>query len=105
MIESKLIKCDSCDGTGKYDCIAQLYNPATHSFEPQPPVRMNCQMCQGSGKIDPIVIAARKEASEAFWCSCTDRSGVTYHSDNTPGAMCAKHHYICNDCDKVAQVG
>jgi Fe2+ or Zn2+ uptake regulation protein len=37
-----------------------------------------------------------------FWCKCGNPSErVTYHAD-TPDA---KHHWTCDDCGKVRQVG
>jgi len=104
--ESKLITCTACSGTGKYDCVAKMYNGDTGKYDPLPAVRMDCQVCKGVGEVDPVVLTARAEAFEAFWCSCGNPSqSSSYVDDNTPDAACSKHHYTCNDCGKVTQTG
>lgn len=43
-----------------------------------------------------------------FWCQCGNPSGeVTFHDDGVmpSAACCQKHHYHCDDCGKVTQVG
>lgn len=49
---------------------------------------------------------AEAAAFRAFWCSC-DPAGdrVTYYDDDPRSTVCAKHHWRCDDCGKVRQVG
>lgn len=103
-VDAELIVCPACNGSGKYDCVSRLWTPGV-GFVDQPPVRMDCQKCYGHGKVDPIIEEEKKKAWDAFWCSCERSSGSEYVDDNTAGAMCSKHHYICNDCGKVTQTG
>jgi hypothetical protein len=50
--------------------------------------------------------ARARRAFEAFWCRCGNPSGnVTYHPDRQRGAACSKHHWTCDDCSRVVQVG
>lgn len=47
-----------------------------------------------------------KAAHAAFWCQCGNPSGdVTFYEDDSRSKVCTKHHYRCNDCGKVVQVG
>jgi hypothetical protein len=49
--------------------------------------------------------SAEQKAHEAFWCFCGNPSGNhTYHDDNER-RICRKHHWTCDDCGKVVQVG
>jgi hypothetical protein len=48
--------------------------------------------------------AAMKEANKLM-CECGNPSKETTFYDNGEGELCDKHHYICDDCDLIFQVG
>lgn len=96
------VVCPNCEGTGTWVCVAQLYDG--EKFIPQPGVTMNCNVCNGAGVVDPVEQAKKKEEADAFWCDCKEDHGVTFFDDGE-GTMCHKHHYVCNNCGKVQQVG
>ena len=65
-----------------------------------PPVDINCMTCNGVGTVTPKIIAQLK-AERAMWCRCSNSSESHYIPDM--GGM--KHHYVCNDCGKITQIG
>lgn len=64
-------------------------------------LEINCVHCNGQG----TMTWAQRDAYDrmvAMWCRCGNSSGqVTFH-DDAPGS---KHHWTCDDCGKVVQVG
>lgn len=99
--------CPTCNGTKKQTVIAQLYTEG--GFTPQPPVIMDCFNCKGKGFLTPEEVEY-KEAQKKIWCSCGVDAGVTHHEDGNdqeyPGGFtCNKHHYSCNNCGLIQQIG
>lgn len=49
----------------------------------------------------------RKAAKEAekLWCKCGNPSEETTFYEDGEGELCVKHHYICDDCGLIWQVG
>lgn len=45
-----------------------------------------------------------KEEQHKLWCSCDNSSGASYVDDNV-SKKCRKHHWTCNDCHKIVQIG
>lgn len=99
---SNNITCPSCEGKKTQTIIAQLLT--TKGLANQPPVTINCINCDGKGVVDAKEQKRRDEANDAFWCKCKEEHGVTFYDDGE-GHLCTKHHYVCNNCHKVVQVG
>ena len=60
-----------------------------------------CVWCGGTGEMTPRQLAIYVGGLE-IWCRCGNHSGqVTFH-DDTPNS---KHHWTCDDCGKVMQIG
>ena len=91
-------KCSTCAGTGKITIqVSEYPNP------PKPCV-LDCIDCDGAGLITPekgVALRRLRERMKTFWCKCSSPSHTTFH-DDTPDA---KHHWTCDDCGKVTQVG
>lgn len=99
----ELIECPLCKGKGTWECIATIIDhTGSHKA---PAVNMPCHVCNSTGKVDPVKLEEDRKAEEAFWCSCGNPSGSVSFFEDGEGGMCAKHHYVCDDCGKVAQVG
>lgn len=98
------ITCPSCNGKKTQTIIAQLYTK--DGLIPQPPVEIKCMNCDGKGVVDAEEQKRKEEANDAFWCKCEDQDGRnTTYFDDGEGELCNKHHWACNNCGKVVQVG
>lgn len=88
--------CPRCKGKKKIS--VELVSEGISSFD------MNCPTCNGVGGV------TRKRAQEYqdmtnAWCSCGNDSGETTYVPDNFSSACLKHHWICNDCGKIVQVG
>ncbi len=92
--------CTVCKGTGKQTITAKTWVNEAHKFVDEKPVTIDCIWCKGTGRMTPEQKADIK-AYDAMWCRCKKSSGSTYHPDTRR----MKHHWTCNDCGKVTQVG
>ena len=47
------------------------------------------------------------EEPKDFWCDCTESPGSDFHDDvyDDDGRRTEKHHYTCQACGKVTQIG
>ena len=45
-----------------------------------------------------------REFMEEFWCECKKEHDA-YYVDDGVSKVCSKHHWCCNNCDKIIQVG
>jgi uncharacterized protein YbaR (Trm112 family) len=87
----KMIVCPTCKGTKEVTITVHEAGKVSKEVLP-------CCLCHGAGKVTEKF----KQAMDAFWCNCGNPSEEsTFHAD-APGV---KHHYTCNDCGKVTQVG
>ena len=93
--------CPTCNGTKKQTVIAKMLTDK--GWSDQPPVVMDCFNCKGKGFLTEQEVAD-KEAQDNLWCKCEDDKGSTYVDDNV-SEICDKHHWVCNGCGKVTQVG
>jgi Fe2+ or Zn2+ uptake regulation protein len=93
---------------GLVKCTCQDGKVTITVHEGDKPVRsmeLTCVICDGAGKITKAKARAVK-AEQAMWCQCGNPGVVTsYHPDGERGAACHKHHWTCDDCGKVVQVG
>jgi hypothetical protein len=97
----KNITCPTCKGSGKQTITVTYIG----SDEASSTSEINCVDCEGVGKVDQETIEAI-EYEKNMWCKCGNPSGdATYHPDGERGAIVHKHHWTCNDCNKVYQLG
>jgi hypothetical protein len=92
--------CPVCQGTGKQTVTVTEFgsDKPTDSFE------MNCIGCDGTGKVNDNTLRMI-EYERNMWCQCETDYGSHYVPDDTKNAAVNKHHYVCNKCGKVTQVG
>lgn len=64
-------------------------------------VELSCGVCFGTGQLSDAGLQAHK-ALQAMWCRCGNPSGNASFHDDTPTR---KHHWTCDDCGKITQVG
>lgn len=91
------MNCPTCKGKGKQAIRVSEHGGKWRDME------IGCTTCDGQGEITQEQYEQLKRAQEA-WCRCEKPSGETYHEDGER-AICRKHHYTCNDCGKITQVG
>ncbi len=104
MEANKIITCPTCEGKKTWACIAKLYT--SNGFVDQPAVMMDCRTCGGKGELTEQAYADKmeeKRQSDEMWCRCgeEDKYGSTHHPDSEG----MKHHYTCNSCGKITQIG
>lgn len=88
-----MVKCPKCINGKMTVTVTEGQTTYESTFE--------CIYCHGHGEISDERLA-KIRAMDAMWCRCGNKSGnITYH-DDAPGS---KHHWTCDDCGKVVQVG
>lgn len=87
------VKCPHCENGIMAYTVESPGKPTEHHT-------MRCVTCDGAGTIEKSLA----DAMEDFWCRCGNPSGdVTLHGEGS--AICGKHHYTCDDCGRIVQVG
>lgn len=97
-----MLTCPTCSGAKRVTISVVEIGAGTRK---ESSVEMGCVVCDGAGEIsERAEHALAREA--AMWCRCGNPSGaVSYHGDGERGSACTKHHWTCDDCSKVTQVG
>lgn len=89
------MECAVCKGSGKITYVVATGKGDGEMFE------MGCVWCDRTGQMTESQCRSYVAAQE-MWCRCGNPSGnSTYHPDE-PGS---KHHWTCDDCGKVTQIG
>jgi hypothetical protein len=93
------LHCPTCKGSGKQ-------NITFHSSEGINISLITCIDCNGNDLTNEQVleIIKFKDYQNSIWCSCGNKHGVHYYEDGE-GKLCYKHHYVCNDCKLIVQIG
>lgn len=94
--------CNKCNGTTK----------VTWTIEEdgvESKLDMDCLECNGTGEIDPDQLITQQQEDDA-WCKCEEDNGVSFHDDGNIQVYndvisCPKHHYSCNSCGLIVQIG
>lgn len=60
--------------------------------------------CNGTGQITKEQKSAI-DFEKNMWCKCGHENGSHYVPDNSKRGVISKHHYVCNDCGKITQIG
>ena len=61
---------------------------------------IDCSWCNGSGVSNNV----RYDYFQSIWCRC-EEPGESIYYDNGEHPDLEKHHYRCQDCNKVTQIG
>ena len=96
-------KCPACTG-GRITITGRMLT--TEGWKDNPPIDIDCITCDGSGTIGEEHRRQLDEEQDAWHNSdiCQEED-AHYVPDNTPGALISKHHWVCNECRKIVQVG
>jgi len=94
-----MVTCPKCEGNKVLSITPQMFENG--KFVSLKTVVIDCVFCNGKGKVSKALI----RAEENFWCKCGNPSGESTFHDEGEGPEISKHHYRCNDCHKVTQVG
>jgi len=89
--------CPTCNGKKVIHVELNDYNEKTKKL-----IEMNCIDCQGHGTVSKDQYDNLMKQKH-IWCLCFNSSGSTYVEDNV--GIVSKHHWLCNDCHKVTQIG
>ena len=102
-----MLDCSTCKGSGKttIKVIHHGQNELNENCE------LNCIDCDGKGKVTAEqneILEYRKWWYKHCWCKCDPPSDhATYHDDGegVDESCPSKHHYHCDECGKITQVG
>ncbi len=75
-------------------------------WKDNPPIDITCITCDGTSTISEEYKKRLGEEQDSWHDSdvCQEED-AHYVPDNTPGALVSKHHWVCNGCRKIVQVG
>lgn len=96
--------CPTCKGTSKQEINVSYYG--TPGFKISV---MDCFKCDGGksplSEMQSKQLLKAQEEQNKLWCKCENvSSDVTFVPDGKSKA-CKKHHWVCNHCKKIVQVG
>lgn len=93
------VACPQCKGAKKTICTFIAEDKTESQFETK------CYTCDGAGTVTPARAKSYQRELDS-WCRCGNKSEqITYHDDNPRSRICTKHHWTCDDCGKIVQVG
>ncbi len=109
--DTSLPVCPSCKGKGQtthtVPPLRELFTGRVLGPNTSVTFNMPCLDCERTGRVTPAQMRSIQFQRE-MWCKCSDRSDhATYHADGqTPWRWCVhKHHWHCNECAKIVQIG
>lgn len=96
------IPCSVCKGKATIT-LRIVDHIAGKAPETKPPVQLPCIHCNGTGYMTPEQVA-QHEWEQAQWCRCSDIHDSTYYDDGEH-PDCHKHHWRCDACGLITQIG
>ncbi len=94
------MQCPTCKGTGRQTLTVRNLCDDDDTVEV---IEITCLVCRGDRTITSHQYA-EIQWSKDQWCKCGEPDGARYVPDNVSD-ICDKHHWLCNACDKITQVG
>lgn len=107
MIMAKQVTCPSCEGSKVITMTmgSVLKNPIAGREESEPKsTTIKCVTCNGTGKVSPAMAQMLQEEM-AMWCQCDNPSEQADFYDDGEHPELHKHHYRCQNCKGVVQIG
>lgn len=89
--------CPRCNGTKKIEIEIHAHGKPTQTMS------VECITCDGSGEITDEEKKA-KERFDSIQCRCGNPSGNSHYVPDNQGRI-SKHHWNCNDCGGITQIG
>ena len=93
--------CTACKGEKKISVTAHILQNG--KMVPQPPVKVGCVTCNGKGHLT-LEEKMQVEFEKTMWCRC-EKDHPTTFVDDGESDICHKHHWTCNHCGKITQIG
>jgi len=89
--------CHFCNGTGKQKIQVESNGKTTET-------EIECVYCDGKTLTEWQAKKIKDEVDEQnkLWCTCGNPSKRAHYVDDTPEM---KHHWLCDDCGKIYQIG
>lgn len=94
------MKCLCCEGKG-CQCVEVINVHGKHRDITE--YSIPCVWCNGTGNMDQRQ-KCNYEGYKDIWCQCGKHTDVTFVDDNQDSNL-RKHHWICNRCGKIVQIG
>ena len=100
------LTCDVCTGSGEITFTMSTFGKQGSGRKSQMP----CFSCSGKGI---YLISSEKQRNawvvsrieRNMWCQCEDSIGCSYYKEDNECSCMSKHHYHCNKCHLITQVG
>jgi excinuclease UvrABC ATPase subunit len=87
-------QCPTCKGKGK-----QTVTVVNGS-----PFKVACVSCKGKRTVSDVELKAINKAN-AMWCQCDGEAPTKFFQDGEHKGCVTKHHWHCQRCGKIAQIG
>ena len=99
------LTCKQCEGSGKITISVSTFGKIDESKH-----EMSCVSCSGHGQFS---LSSEKDRSDwvsaeihrNMWCACDQETEFYYMEDNQCEGCISKHHYHCENCGLITQVG
>ena len=93
--------CPGCKGRGTQFARASVYGKPYTQI-----TLMTCMKCHGKdmSKAEGMEMQDQIDWEKKQWCQCKPSPGSSYVQDGVSD-VCSKHHYVCNKCKKITQIG
>jgi len=91
-----MVDCPKCKGSGRLP-VTVTEAGVTRKLD------LGCVYCHEVGKLTPEALEALK-AEDAMWCQCGKSKAPIFFDDGEHPEI-HKHHYRCEFCDHVVQIG
>lgn len=101
---SKSVTCPSCEGKKTITMVMTSVFSKPEDRTEGKSTTITCVTCDGKGTVSPAM-AKQLEEEMAMWCECEEPSKQTDFYDDGEHPELSKHHYRCQKCKGVVQIG
>jgi len=100
------LPCQQCKGSGKITLTCSTFGKPDSETK----CELTCISCSGHGQHDLSKEEDRSawvsaEIERTMWCKCEEDTDSYYMDDNECECCIGKHHYHCENCDLITQIG